>query len=190
MDFQPIDELIRHRRSSFVRQFIAGKQVPDEIIERILENACYAPNHKLTEPWRFVVYTGSGLKQLAEQQAAVYKEHAGSSFKQNKYEQLLTAPLECSHIIAIGCKRHPGLLPEMEEVAAVACAVQNIYLSVAAHGLGGYWSTGGITFMEPAKALVGLEEKDVFMGFFYIGYVHTASPQRRPKMEEKVKWVR
>src|ERR1044072_1625277 len=138
-----INELIRTRRSVFTQQFEPGKVIPDAIIWQALENANWAPTHKFTEPWRFTVFTGDGLKKLAEQQAAIYKEFAGPKFKQNKYEQMLVQPMQCSHIIAIGCKRHVGELPEMEEIAAVACAVENIWLTITAYGVGGYWSTGG-----------------------------------------------
>jgi Nitroreductase len=186
-----INQLIRTRRSVFTQQFEAGKPVPDEIIWQALENASWAPSHKLTEPWRFTVFTGKGLQQLAEQQAAIYKEFAGTRFKQNKYESLLVTPQQCSHVIAIGCKRHANLLPELEEIAAVACAVQNMYLTITAHeGIGCYWSTGGITFIEEAKKLFGLGAEDVFMGFLYVGRIRVPSaPGTRKPVQEKVNWV-
>lgn len=185
-----VNQLIRERRSVFVQQFEPGKKVPDEIVWQALENANWAPSHKLTQPWRFTVFTGAGLQKLAGQQAAIYKEFAGPKFKQNKYEQLLVQPQQCSHVIAIGCKRNIDQLPEMEEIAAVACAVQNIYLTVASYGIGGYWSTGGITFIEEAKALFDLGPDDILMGFFYLGYikVQSATGVRKP-VKEKVKWV-
>jgi nitroreductase len=186
-----ITELIRSRRSVFTQQFEPGKKIPDEIIWQALENANWAPNHKFTEPWRFTVFTGKGLQKLAEQQAAIYKQYAGSKFKQNKYEGMLVTPQQCSHVIAIGCKRSVDQLPEMEEVAAVACAVQNIYLTISAYEeIGGYWSTGGITFIEEAKPLFGLGPDDLLMGFFYLGYVKTPSVSgKRKPIEEKVMWV-
>jgi len=186
-----ITELIRSRRSVFTQQFEPGKKVPDEIIWQALENANWAPNHKFTEPWRFTVFTGNGLQKLAEQQAAIYKQYAGAKFKQNKYEGMLVTPQQCSHVIAIGCKRSTDQLPEMEEVAAVACAVQNIYLTLSAYdNIGGYWSTGGITFIEEAKPLFGLGGDDLFMGFFYVGYVKTPSvDSKRKPIQEKVTWV-
>ena len=188
ISIQILNELIRKRRSTFTRQFVPGKHVPDQIVAEAIENATYAPNHKLTEPWKFTVYTGEGLKTLASRQAEIYKENAGPSFKQFKYDQLLSAPMDCSHIIAIGCKR--SMLPEMEEISAVACALQNIYLTITAHGLGGYWSTGGVTFMEPTKALAGIGPNDLFMGFFYIGYIQTASPDRHPATKPgQIEWV-
>ena len=189
-DTVEVNRLIQSRRSIFVDQFEQGRQVPDQIIMQALENANNAPTHKLTEPWRFTIFKGEGLKKLAIEQSVIYKNHAGTAFKQNKYEQLQVVPLQCSHVITIGCKRSPGLLPEMEEIAAVACAVQNIYLTLTAYGIGGYWSTGGITFIEEAKALFNLGPDDLLMGFFFIGYIKISStPKKRNPIEEKITWV-
>jgi nitroreductase len=186
-----INHLMRHRRSVFPPQFAAGKKVDDAIIREILTNALWAPNHGHTEPWHFVVFTGEGLQQLADFQSALYKESVADKFKQAKYDKLRTTPLLASHVIALCMKRDPEHRhPEVEEIAAVACAVQNIYLSVWAYALGGYWTTGGVTYNEGAKPFLGLGADDKLLGFFYIGHVAVPSPaaQRRP-LEEKVRWV-
>ena len=79
----------------------------------------------------------------------------------------------------------------MEEVCAVAAAVQNIYLTITAYGVGGYWTTGGITYNPKAKPFFGLEEDDKLMGFFYLGEIATASPEKgRKAVEEVVEWRR
>lgn len=185
-----VNQLIRSRRSVFIDQFEIDKIIPDEAILEILENANAAPTHKLTEPWRFTVFCGAGLQLLAEKQAAIYKEKAGSAFKQNKYEKLLSTPQQCSHVIAIGLKRN-NTIPEIEEIAAVSCAIENIYLSLAPYGIGGYLSTGGITYMEAAKELVGLGKQDIFIGFFYLGYIKILTPHRTPgPIENKITWIR
>jgi nitroreductase len=186
-----INELIRARRSVFVNQLIPGKKIPDQIIRQILENANWAPTHKQTEPWRFTVFSGKGLEKLALFQSQLYKSRAGEKFKNDKYQKLLDNPAKCSHVIAIGLKRsHASLIPELEEIAAVACAVENIYLSVTAYGLGGYWTTGGVTYMQEAKSFFNLNPEDILMGFFYLGYVAIPSPAgiRKP-VWEKIQWV-
>jgi nitroreductase len=189
---EEINRLIRNRRSVFPQQFVAGKHIPDETIRQILENATWAPNHGHTEPWHFVVFTDEGLKKLANFQSELYKKNAGEKFKEASYQKLQTNPLLASHVIAICMKRDPNKKhPEVEEIAAVACAVQNIYLSVSAYGLGGYWTTGGVTYNEKAKSFFGLKEEDRLLGFFYLGYVAIASPDgKRKPVEEKVVWVR
>ena len=69
------NELIRSRRSVFPKDY-TGEKVDDAIIQQLLENANWAPTHKLTEPWRFVVFTGEGLKKLADFQSECYKQVA------------------------------------------------------------------------------------------------------------------
>ena len=185
------NELVKNRRSTFPKQFIPGKQISNDIIEQILINATWAPNHGQTEPWHFTVFSGKGLEKLASFQSEFYKANAGENFKEDTYSKLQSNPLLASHIIAIGMKRTTTKrIPEIEDIEAVACAVQNIYLSVTAYGLGGYWTTGGVTYKEEAKSFFGLGEEDKLLGFFYIGEIATASaPAKRSPLEEKVTWV-
>ncbi|HEY8970091.1 MAG TPA: nitroreductase [Puia sp.] len=187
-----IDQLIRQRRSTFPDQFEKGRPIEDTTIWRLLENANWAPNHKRTEPWRFTVFAGEGLKRFAAFQAMRYKETAGEKFRQDKYDKLLENPEKASHIIAIILRRSTTVdIPEMEEMAAVACAVENIYLSLAAYDLGGYWSTGGPTFDPAAREFFGLDAGDRLMGFFYLGHIRVPSVagSRRP-IQEKTTWVK
>jgi nitroreductase len=183
--------LARSRRSVFPDQFDAGKKVDDAIIREILMNATWAPNHGKTEPWHFTVFSGEGLKKLADFQSNLYKELSGDGFKEMTFAKMQQNPLKASHIIAIGMKRSSlKSIPEIEDIEAVACAVQNIYLSVTAYGLGGYWTTGGITYKEEAKAFFGLGEADKLLGFFYIGQVAIPSTggSRQP-IEQKINWI-
>ena len=194
MKFDPdqMTQLIRHRRSVYPVQY-SGEMVPRPIIEEMLENANWAPTHKLTEPWRFMVFSGDGLKKLAGFMADLYKKvtTADGTFQEKKHEKLLSKPLLASHVISIGMKRdEQERIPEMEEVASVACAVQNMYLTAAAHGVGCYWGTGGITYFEEAKPFFGLGPNDKLMGFFYVGMTNSRWPQgRRKPIEDKVAWV-
>ena len=190
---EQLTQLIRLRRSVFPKQF-TGEAVPEAIVSEMLENAHWAPTHKFTEPWRFVVFAGEGRKRLAEFQAALYQQTAGEAYKPAKYDKLLQSPLKASHIIAIGMARDPqGRVPEIEEVEAVACAVQNMHLTAAAHGVGAYWASGGITYREEAKAFFNLQPEDKLLGFLYIGQpaVPPLAPgKRKSTLAEKVSWVR
>ncbi len=194
MEFNPelIDEVIRKRRSVFQPQY-SGEQVDDAIVDQMLKNANWAPTHKLTEPWRFVVFTNEGLRKLAEFQADLYKKitTADNSFKEERYQNLLTKPMLSSHIIAIGMKRdEKKSVPEIEEMGAVFCAVQNMYLTATAYGVGAYISTGGITYFEEAKSFFGLGKEDKLLGFFHVGISKQEPPEgRRRSIEEKVKWI-
>jgi len=191
-DLSQFNAIIQQRRSIYPYQFIKGKKIPDEIIWQILYNANRAPTHKLTEPWRFTVFSGEGLQYFAQLQTGIYTKYAGENFKEKKLKNLAEYPMMSSHVIAIGMKRSANIsIPETEEIIATACAVENMYLSVAAYGLGGYLSTGGITYLKQAKSFFDLEEHDHLIGFFYIGYPDKIKNplSRRSDIKDKVKWV-
>lgn len=197
-DFNPeeVSKIIRGRRSQFVAQFKENDPVPDALIEEMLENANWAPTHKLTQPWRFIVYTGAGKKKLADYTAELYKKRAeknGTPFLEATYTKFKENPLKASHVIAILMKRTEGSgIPVMEEIAAVAMAVQNMYLTASAHGLAAYWGTGAPTFWEEAREDFGLEGEDLLMGFFYVAKPSSdAWPTgKRDSIADKVGWIR
>lgn len=191
-DTVEINRLMRTRRSIFPRDY-TGEKVDDAVVKQMLENASLAPNHKLTEPWRFVVFTGHGMKRLAEIQAQCYKEvtTGNGSYREERYQSLLTKPMQSSHIIVVGMKRDERKSPpEIEEAGAVFCAIENMYLTAAAYGIGCYLSTGGITYFEEAKALFDLGPDDRLIGFMHVG-VPKAWPAevRRQSIQEKTKWI-
>ena len=124
------NQLARSRRSVFPDQFEAGKKIDDAIIKEILTNAIWAPNHGKEEPWRFTVFTGSGLKKLADFQSEFYKQNAGENFKEGTYLKLQQNPLKASHVIAIGMKRSLNKnIPEQEDIAGSRlCHTEYIFI--------------------------------------------------------------
>lgn len=191
-DTSNFNKIVQNRRSVYPYQFAQGIKIPDDTIWQILENANRAPNHKLTEPWHFTVFTGEGLQYFSKLQAELYTKYAGEKFKEKKLKNLLEYPLMASHVIAVGMKRSTAIsIPEEEELIAVACAVENIYLSVTAYGFGGYLSTGGITYFEESKPFFGLGGQDKLIGFFYIGGIsELPNPlSKRQPIAEKVDWI-
>jgi nitroreductase len=187
------NELVHQRRSVFPQDY-TGEKVSDEVVTQILENARWAPTHKLTEPWRFIVFTGKGIDKLASLQSMIYKSvtEADGTYKENVYQKLLTKPLLSSHIIAVMLKRdEKKSVPEMEEAGAVFCALQNMYLTAAAYGVGCYFSSGGITYFEEAKQSFGLGKEDKLLGFFHLGWPKKVYPaSKRKPLAEVWEWVR
>jgi len=185
-----LNELIKNRRSVFSSQF-NGQAIDKQIIEQILENANWAPTHNLTEPWRFKVYSGNSLQQLMNDVAEIYKKTTPpEKVNDAKIKKFQTTPQKVSHAIAICMKRDPKeSIPEIEEVAAVSCAVQNMALTAAAYNLGAYWGTPELVFTPEMKEYMKLGEKDVFMGFLYLGIsdAPTREGKRKP-IAEKVEW--
>jgi nitroreductase len=192
MKAEDVNELMAKRRSVFP-QFYTGEKVDDNIVRQMIVNATWAPAHKLTQPWRFVVFTGDGIQQLAKSQAEIYLDVTmrNGTFRQDKHESLLKKPLLSSHIIVVCMKRDPkASVPEIEEVGAVFCAVQNMYLTAHAYGVGCYLSTGGITYFDEARKLFGLDPEDKIIGFMHVG-TPKAQPTgaRRLPADEISQWI-
>ena len=186
-----LNELIRTRRSTKPRLF-NGKKIADKIIWEILENANWAPNHGLTQPWRYHVFSDTGLIKLAEFQADLYRTITDKEkFKAEKYERMKSNVLNSSHVIVICMERQKSVkIPELEEIEAVACSVQNMALTAAAYEICSFWGSGGVTYTEELKQFLGLGKSDRCLGYLYLGYSDTpTTTSRRTPITEKVVWI-
>jgi nitroreductase len=170
-----------------------GRKVENHIIHEVLENANQAPSHKRTYPWRFKVYSGEALNRLMDQMAAIYLELTDRDQvdlkKLQKFEDRKT---QVSHVITLGVQYHPNAgIPEFEEECAVACAVQNMWLTLAQYeDVGGYWSTGPLPLSPSFHRWLEMGEDERCLGLFYLGAVD-ALPKtvKRPDWRERVEFV-
>lgn len=185
-NFETIAQVIQSRRSVFPPSYI-GREITKNTLTELLACANAAPTHKLTQPWRFVVFRERGLERLADQLASLYQAHTPEAqFLQKKYDNTREKALQSGAVIAIVVS-YSGAVPQWEELAATACAVQNLWLASAAAGIGGYWSSPGT--IKHIGDFLGLEAHEECLGFFYMGY-HDDAPRegnRRP-VEEKINW--
>ena len=181
-------ETIRNRLSIFPPSF-TDLPVSRQDIERMLEAANYAPTHKLTQPWRFIVLTGEARNNLAKCLLSDYEKKTPSHLQlEKKRKKLMVNPIRASAIIAICMERDPERrIPEWEELAATACAVENLWLAATAMGIGGYWSTPSST--DALEDFFQLSEGQSCLGLFYLGhYQQTPLPVNRGSWEQKVQW--
>ncbi len=189
--YEQVNKLIKSRRSTKPRYF-NGEKIEDSIVWQILENAGWAPNHGLTQPWRFKVFTDNGLKKLANFQADLYQKlNSEKNFKSEKYNRMKTNILKSSHVVVICMKRQKSeKIPEIEEIEAVACSVQNMALTATAYGICSFWGSGGVTYTQELKDFLGLGEKDLCLGYLYLGYSdNPATSSRRDPIQDKVEWI-
>lgn len=158
---------IIERRRSIVPKDYSGAAIPDSVLEEILSSSNFTPNHKRTKPWRFKVFRKQEKEQLGAVMAAVYKEITPAAlFLEKKYADITEKVSKSDTVIAI-VVNFSGLLPQWEEVAATAMAVQNMYLTCTAHKVGCYWSTPEMK--DHISEFLGLEENQKCYGFFYMG---------------------
>ena len=187
-DIEVLKKIISRRRSVFPVSY-TKEEIPVDVIRQILESANYAPTHKLTEPWRFVVFRNEGKINFANELARLYKDTTPAhQFLQRKYDSILEKAIQSSCIIALNAQLHPDKLPEWEEIASLACAVQNMALTAEAFEVGAYWSSPGM--IVELKDYLNLGEQEKCFGLFYMGY-HNEKPRTaaRTPIDNKIKWI-
>lgn len=183
-----LTRIIKRRRSIFPVSY-TQEPIPVEVIEQILESANYAPTHKLTQPWRFMVFRGAGKLKLAEELARIYKETVPAhQFLQKKHDSIVEKAQQASCIIALNLQLHNDKVPEWEELAALACAVQNMALTAEALNVGAYWSSPGM--IADLKDYLNLGEHEKCFGLFYMGYHNEEQRDAvRSPIADKIKWI-
>jgi len=184
-----ISHIIQGRRSVFPAQY-NDQTISKEEIVTILEAANWAPTHKRTEPWRFKVLQGESQGRLADFLAETYKEK-GNNFSEFKYNKYKANPRKAACVIAICMQRDPlEAIPEWEEIAATAMAVQNMWLQAHEMKIGAYWGSPGICkYMD---GFFELEKGERCLGFFYMGKYDGVLDQgiRKSAIQEKTVWIK
>jgi nitroreductase len=186
-----ITSLIAHRRTIYPEQF-SDRKIHREIVEKLLDAARWAPNHGMTQPWRFKVFSQESAINLSTFLSGTYQEmFTGPDYNEKKHEMLRSRPLKSAVSIAVCMSPDKsGRIPEIEEIEAVACAVQNMALVAAAYGLGMFWSTPKIVYSIKMNEFLKLESQEKCLGIIYLGYPAIEWPkgQRRP-IEYFTEWI-
>ena len=169
----PLLDCIRGRRSVFPKSFVPGSVVPPATVHRLLEAAMWAPFHGPVPPWRFVVLGRKGMVQMQEMTLAFYDEHwrevgwangkRGSEDEYLAWRRMTEGEITgrwgpVSYMLAIIMRRQAGSkrMPEWEEAAATACAVQNMHIQASASGSHAleFVARGGATQMPCVRSWV------------------------------------
>ena len=181
--------IFKKRRSIFPPQF-NNENVTDTEINTLLEAANWAPSHLKTEPWRFkVIKSESARKKFSEFISKTYKEKT-SKFSEIKFKKLKGMPLKSQAIITICIQRDKTeRMPEWEEIAAVAMAIQNLWLQATKMDIGGFWSSPTFIINEIYR-FFKLNKGETCLGFFYLGkYDEHPLEARREDISKKTIWL-
>ncbi len=152
-----LEEAIRTRRTHKV---FGGQAVPRETVEELLELARWAPNHNLTNPWRFRV--------LGPQSLAALKQAAGPE---------AAAKLDRAPTLVVASQvRSEDAQQDEEDLCAVSAAISYVLLAAHARGLSGYWRPPGVLRTPEGRAAVGVPGAERVLGLVHLG------PRRQDKL--------
>ena len=169
------------------------RPVPRAVLERLLASAVRAPNHKLTEPWRFAVLTGTSAARFAELRRA----HRATRFPDpdspeaakaidKTYREALGTPA----FVLVSAAVSDDAVRREEDYASVMMAVQNLMIAATAEGVGSYLRTGGILEDAGVKELVQLPAGHRLVAVVSLGY--PAAPQQAKQRSDpagKTLWL-
>ncbi|HEX2241249.1 MAG TPA: nitroreductase [Actinomycetota bacterium] len=137
-----------------------------EQIEKLLAAAVRAPNHHLTQPWRFIVLRGEALREFGDAWGA------GEARLGKNADAARTKALRAPVIICVieRPKTDHAIVVEVEEHHATGAAIQNILLAAHDMGLGAMIRTGVSARLEEVRDYLGLEDDELVAGFIYLGF--------------------
>lgn len=184
-------DVLKARRTIFK---FNSRPVSGEMLKRIFEFGVWAPNHHVTEPWRFVVLGERTKETLGRRYADIQEGKAsdradGESRRklwQAGYDKFMSKPT----IVAVSCVQEGDEQQQREDYAAVCCAMQNVQLAAWELGVGMQWSTGPITMQEETYELLDVDQdREYIIGFFYTGYPSEIPKPRRKPLEDVMRWT-
>lgn len=161
--------------------------VPKAAVERMLEAAVWAPNHRLTEPWRFFVVDGASplRRTLGDQAYEVSMERRGDTKRADaSRKSILDAPA----LIYVYCVPGPNDEVTQENYASVCCAAHNISLAGVAEGLAVTWETGGATRHPKLKETLEAEEDWTLATMLSVGFSAESPASFRTPVANFVHW--
>ena len=176
-----------------VNNFRSDVTVPSEIVHQAVEAAIYAPNHKLTEPWRFIHLGPETIDAIATLNSSVIaaKDPVKGAKKKARW-----AAIPGWTVITSCRSDKDDIVLDREDYAATSCAIQNFQLSLYAASVGTKWTSGPITRTPEFAELCGIDlETEHVVGCLWYGYVDgddgfdgITTPTRRKSVEAVTSW--
>jgi nitroreductase len=157
-----LDEAIRTRRT---HKAYAPEPVDRETLDELFELARWAPNHKLTNPWRFRVLGPGALERL--------KEAAGDPIAAAKLDRAPT-------LVAVSATQTGDPVMDEEDVLAAAAAAYVVLLAAHGRGLAGYWRTPGVLRSPEGRAALQVPDDEHVIGLLHLGH-----PRQEPRVPER-----
>ena len=185
----PVDVAIKTRRSV---ARMKPDPVPREAIERMLEAAVWAPNHHLTEPWHFIVLTGSAKRRFAELRRDLRRtlfKNPDAPEIQPALKKIYADTLSMPVIIAVTTTAPDDPDLRDDDYGATMAAIQNILLVATSLGLGTYLRTGALIHYGPLLEFLGVPAGRRIAGAIYVGYPDHIPHRRRTPSINKTTWL-
>lgn len=174
-----IEDVIRGRRT--VHNFTT-EVPPFDQIEKAIELASWAPNHRHTEPWRFHHLGPETISAVVDLNARLVAEKKGPAAGEAKRERWSTIP---GWLVVTSALSPDDAELEKEDYAACCCAIQNLSLYLWSAGIGVKWTTGAVTRHPDFYRLLNVDPAErQTVGVLWYGYAANVAQQKRQPVGE------
>lgn len=174
-----IEEVIRGRRT--IHNFTT-EVPPSEQIEKAIELASWAPNHRHTEPWRFHHLGPETISAVVDLNARLVAEKKGPAAGEAKRERW---SMIAGWLVVTSALSPDDAELEKEDYAACCCAIQNLSLYLWSVGIGVKWTTGAVTRHPEFYQLLNVDSTArQTVGVLWYGYAANVAQQKRQPVEE------
>ncbi len=167
--------------------------LPRDVLEKMLEAAVWAPNHRLTEPWRFYIIAGEEAKRRF---ADLRRRLRASSFPnpdapevQKALQRITQDTIATPALIVVTVHQAADEEQREEDLVATFIALQNFMLAGVELGVGTYVRTGPILADRDLRAMLSLEDDRRIIAIVYTGYPAEVPQKRRTPAAEKSVWL-
>src|SRR5918996_6331239 len=175
-----------------VRRFLP-RPVSRDLIQQLLDCAVRAPNHKLTEPWRFAVLTGKARDRFADIRARHRLKRfsdPSSPEAQAAADKVRRDSRENPVYIVVMVAVSSDEITREDDYAATMMAIGNLMTAAQALGLGTYLRTGGVMRDPTLLDLAKVPESFRVVGIVSLGYpAQDETPRRRKPAAELTRWI-
>lgn len=177
-DMRELEEVIRGRRT--IDQYLQTK-VPEALVREALDIAMWAPNHHVTEPWRFYLLGPETVARTIELTRTIVADRKGQKAADFKAKSWSQKP----GWLLVTCQRSDDELQQLEDYGACCAALQNFALYLWRAGLGTKWTTGPITRDERFFEIVDVDpDQEFVVGLVWYGYPKLTPAQKRKDLDE------
>lgn len=160
-----VSDAIRSRRT--IHEFQRDRLPPPEIIVEAIEHAVWAPNHRLTQPWRFRLIGAETRERICRLNAELTSARKGERAGELKLRRWLEVP----GWLLLSCRQAGDGIQQREDFAACCCAAQLFMLRLWEQGIGVKWTTGDVTRHPEFFRIVDLDpQAESVVGLFWYGY--------------------
>ena len=176
--------LVTSRRT--IHQFKPDAMPDETVLRAAMEQSLWAPNHHLTQPWRYYLLGAEGKERICLLNAQLVREKQGERAAEIKLRRWRAVP----GWLVLTCLKSDDPITMQENYASCCCVAQNLMLLLWEQGIGVKWTTGAVTRLAEFYNILGADPTvEEVVGLFWYGFPAEIPAAQRPPLKQVLKHI-